>query len=381
MDFELSASSLALRDEVRAIVAAHLDPADIERAHETGTNAAPSLYRALGAAGVIARSVVGLGAGEPIDSWVLLSELEKACVPQDALAMAMVAAAVVNIVGTDEQKARMLPGILSGESLVCFGFTEPNVGSDLAGVSTRAERVEGGWVINGAKMWTTMAHVADWCMLLTRSNREAKPYHGYTFFLLPLQEAAPTIEPIWTMSTERSNTVYFDDVRVGDEWVLGEPEEGWRTLGVMLSFERGMGNTGFGVPLLRRFAAWAGEHGRMGDPLVRDWLARVAIENEVAQLLTQRTVWLAGSGDAAKAAVAGSVAKVFATEAYQRSAEAVQSLVGPSALLGFGEPEAAAGGWIDYDARHCVPQTIQGGTSEINRNNIAERGLGLPRAR
>jgi alkylation response protein AidB-like acyl-CoA dehydrogenase len=327
VDFSLSPETVALRDEVRSVLAAHDSEEAVRLAHESGTNVAPELYRALGERGVIARSVVGIGAGDPIDSWVTLSELEKAALPYDALAMAMSAAAMINIVGTDLQKERVLPGLLAGESLVCFGLTEPDVGSDLPAVATRSQRVEGGWVINGTKMWTTMAHVADWCLLLTRSDPAAPPYRGYTFFLLPMSTPGITIEPIWTMSTERSNTMFLDGVRVGDEWVLGEPEEGWQTLGVMLSFERGMANTGFGIPLLRRAVAWAHETGRMEDRLLRDELAQIAIENEVAKLLTQRTVWLAASGAQGPAAVAGSVAKIFATEAYQRAAELVLSVV------------------------------------------------------
>jgi alkylation response protein AidB-like acyl-CoA dehydrogenase len=108
-------------------------------------------------------------------------------------------------------------------------------------------------------------------------------------------------------------------------------------------------------------------------------MARVAIDNEVSRLLTQRTVWRAAQGELA--GVEGSIAKVFATEAYQRAAQAFQSAAGPAGMLGFNEPVAAASGWIDHDARHSIPQTLQGGTSEINRNNIAERHLGLPRTR
>jgi alkylation response protein AidB-like acyl-CoA dehydrogenase len=148
----------------------------------------------------------------------------------------------------------------------------------------------------------------------------------------------------------------------------------------MLGFERGMGNTGFGVPLLTRAVGWAHETGTIDDSHVRDALARVAIDNEVAKLLTQRTVWLAQQGGSAHA-VAGSVAKIFATESYQKAASALQALAAPFSLLGFDERDAAADGYLDHDARHSVPQTLQGGTSEINRNNIAERGLGLPRAR
>jgi len=380
VDFALSPAALALRDEVRAVIRDVMRPEYVHEAHATGTNVCRPLYRALGERGLIERAVHALGAGDPIECWIVLSELDYAATPHDALGMAISAAAVIERAGTDEQKALMLPGLLAGESLVCFGLTEPDVGSDLAGIATRA-RLEGDeWVIDGAKMWTTMAHVADWVMLLARSDPSAPPYQGFTFFVFPTSVPGFSFDPIWTMSTERSNATYFDGVRIGREYVLGTEHEGWRTLSIMLGFERGMGNTGFGVPVLRRGVEWAQAAGAIDEPLVRDALARLAVDNEVAKLLTQRTIGLAQEGGNAQA-VAGSLAKIFSTENYQRSASELQALAAPASLLGFGAAGAAGDGYLDYDARHSVPQTLQGGTSEINRNNIAERGLGLPRAR
>ena len=380
MNFELPPSCLELREEVRAVIAEAVTEEHVRTAHETGTNSCLPLHRALGARGLIERAVTGLGTGEPIDAWVVMNELETAAVPHDAVTMVMAAAAVINKVGTDLQKRELLPGLLAGDKVVCFGLTEPNVGSDLPAISTRSTQDGDEWVINGAKMWTTMSHVADWCLLLTRSDPAAERYQGYTFFFLPMHLPGISIEPIWTMGAERSNAVFFDGVRVSSRYILGEPQRGWATLSVMLSLERGVGGTGYGVPLVRRAAAWALESGAIDDPFVRDALARTAIDNEVTRLLTQRTIWLANNG-APNAAVAGSTAKVFASEAYQRNAGALQDLLSPASLLGMDEPDGAAGGWLDYDVRHAVPQTLQGGTSEINRNNIAERGLGLPRAR
>jgi alkylation response protein AidB-like acyl-CoA dehydrogenase len=274
----------------------------------------------------------------------------------------------------------MLPGLLSGRSVACFGLTEPDAGSDLAAIRTRASLEGDQWVINGTKMWTTMAHVADWVLLLARSDPGAPRYEGYTMFLFPTSTAGFSFEAIQTLSSERSNTTFYDEVRVSREYVLGEEHQGWRTLGVMLGVERGVGNTAFGVPLLRRALRWARDSGHAQDSEVRALLARVAMENEVTKLLTQRSLWLSRH-PGPQASTAGSEVKVFATEAYQRSAAALQAMAAPESLLRFDEPGAAAGGWVDYDARHSVPQTIQGGTSEINRNNIAERRLGLPRAR
>jgi alkylation response protein AidB-like acyl-CoA dehydrogenase len=380
VDFALPPDAVTLRDDVRSLIAEVVTPELVHAAHEAGTDWCPPLARALGARGLLERAVLSLCDGDGVGCWVLLHEMHAAGIPQDAIAQSVVTAAIVRRAGTSEQQALMLPGLFSGDAVACFGLTEPGAGSDLASIATRARLDGDDWVIDGSKMWTTMAHVADWVLLLARSDPDAPRYEGYTMFLFPTSTPGFSCEPIWTLSTERSNATFYDGVRVGREYVLGEEHQGWRTLGVMLGVERGIGNTAFGVSLLRRATEWAVDRGRMDEPAVRRLLARIALENEVAKLLTQRSLWLSRRPDPASA-TAGSEVKVFATEAYQRSAAALQAIAAPESLLGLDEAGAAAGGWIDHDVRHSVPQTIQGGTSEINRNNIAERRLGLPRAR
>ena len=199
-------------------------------------------------------------------------------------------------------------------------------------------------------------------------------------FILPMDTPGITIEPVPTMATERTNATFYDDVRVGNEWVLGEVDRGWDVMGVALAFERGvMGGTNPAVALLRHFRKWAEANGLISDPVVRERMARVAIDNEVAKLLTQRSAWIAASGG--MPGLEGSMTKVFATDAYQKAARWFQEMAGAEGLLQFHEPGAAADGWIEYDARHSPVTTIYGGTSEVNRNNIAERHLRLPKAR
>ncbi len=379
MDFTFSPEVEAFRSEIREIIAATLTDDAVEEAHRSGTNLFPPLAKAFGAAGILERAVPGIGSGDPVEMWMLSSEADRAGAPFDGTAMALVVAGMLGIVGSDDQRKRIVPALLSGEQTVCFGFTEPDGGSDLAAIKTKATRTDDGWVVNGAKMWTTMAHVADWVVLLTRSDSSGSRYKGFTMFLLSMKSPGITVDPVWTLSTERSNATFYDDVHATDADIVGEAGEGWNALGVMLGFERGMANTGFLVPMLRRFAAWAAQTGLITDPIVRETMAQVAIDAQVAELLTQRTVWMAASG--APPGTEGSIAKVFATEAYQHGARKLQAAAGPEGLLGFHQPGAAADGWIDHDVRHAVPQTLQGGTSEINRNNIAERHLRLPRIR
>jgi 3-oxocholest-4-en-26-oyl-CoA dehydrogenase alpha subunit len=380
MDFSLSPEVEAHRQTIRRIVRETVTPEMIDRQHTTGTFDCPELNARLAAEGIVERAVPGLGKGDPIELWVLFNELEKAGVPYDALAVSLMIAGVVNHVGTEEQKARILPSIISAESAVCMGYSEPDNGSDVANASTKAVRDGDEWVINGAKMWTTMAHVADWVILLTRTDSEVPKHKGLTMFILPMDTPGISVEPVPTMGTEVTNATFYDDVRVGDEAVLGEVNGGWHVMTVALSFERGvMGGTNPGVPLLRHFTEWARETGLIDDPLVRERMARVAIDNEVAKLLTMRSAWIAASGGIP--GLEGSMTKIFATESYQKASAWFSAAAGADGLLQFHEPGAAADGFIEYDARHSPVTTIYGGTTEINRNNVAERHLGLPKAR
>jgi len=378
MDFAIEAHHRQFRDQIRNLIAEHVDDEVIEEAHRTGTNHAASLHRALGELGVLIRATPG-PEKDPVELWLLSSEMEKAGAPFDSTGMVLTIAGVIDAIGTSHQRDTIGSGLAAGTDLVCFGLTEPDGGSDLAAMRTRAERDGNQWVINGAKMWTTMAHVADWVFLMTRTDTSGGRYDGFTVFLLPMHTLGITVDPVFTMSTERSNATFYDDVVVGDEWVVGEPDNGWAVLGLMLGFERGMGNTGFLTPLLRRFTSWATRAGVVDEPSVRTRMAQIAIDAQMCELLTQRTVWTAATG--APPGVEGSIAKVFATDAYVRHAQWAQATAAPESLLGFDEARAAAEGWIDHDIVHSIPQTIQGGTNEINRNNIAERFLGLPRFR
>jgi alkylation response protein AidB-like acyl-CoA dehydrogenase len=380
MDFALPEHVEDYRQELRRIIGEHVTPEVTDRQHRSGTFNSPELNKALAERGFIERAIPGLGRGDPIELWVLFNELEKAGAPYDGLANAVMIAGVVTHVGTEWQKEQVLPGIISGDELICLGYSEPDYGSDVASIVTRAVRDGDEWVINGAKMWTTMAHVADWVILLTRTDLDLPKHRGLTMFMLPMSTPGISVEPVRTMATERTNATFYDNVRAGDEWVLGEVNGGWRVMTVALAFERGvMGGTNVPVPLLRHFRHWAEGIGLMDDPLVRQRLARVAIDSEVGKLLTQRAAWMAATGQLP--GVEGSMTKVFASEAYQKASRWLQEMAGPEGLLQFHEPGAAADGWVEWDARHCPVMTIYGGTSEINRNNVAERHLGLPRAR
>ena len=386
MDFSLSPGAVEFRAEVKAFIADHLTTEVVDQMHATGTFNDKAFNAALADAGLLAGAVPGYGDRDPIELYLLFNELEKAGAPYDGLAVTMLVAGVINAVGTDFHRSRVLEKLLTGRFNCCLGYSEPDHGSDVASITTKAVRDGDEWVITGQKMWTTMAHVSDWVILLTRTNPDVPRHKGLTMFLVPMDTPGIEVQPVPTMATERTNATFYDGVRVGDEWRLGEVDGGWAVMGVALAFERGvMGGTNPAVPLLRHVRDWAGgaaspDGGTMlQDPLLRERLARTAIANQVSQLLTLRAAWIAATGGLP--GLEGSMAKLYATERYQQAVGWFQEMAGAEGLLGFDADGAAADGWIDYDARHAPVTTIYGGTTEINRNNVAERHLGLPRDR
>ena len=386
MDFSLSPGAVDFRAAVKAFIAEHLTTEVVDQMHATGTFNDKAFNAALADAGLLAGAVPGYGDRDPIELYILFNELEKAGAPYDGLAVTMLVAGVVNAVGTDFHRNRVLQKLLTGRFNCCLGYSEPDHGSDVAPITTKAVRDGDEWVITGQKMWTTMAHVSDWVILLTRTNPDVPRHKGLTMFLVPMDTPGIEVQPVPTMATERTNATFYDDVRVGDEWRLGEVDGGWAVMGVALAFERGvMGGTNPAVPLLRHVRDWAGgaaspDGGTMlQDPLLRERLARTAIANQVSQLLTLRAAWIAATGGLP--GLEGSMAKLYATGRYQQAVGWFQEMAGAEGLLAFGVDDAAADGWIDYDARHAPVTTIYGGTTEINRNNVAERHLDLPRDR
>ena len=386
MDFSLSPRAAEFRTEVMAFLDSHLTGEVIDTMHRTGTFNDKHFNAALADAGLLAGAVPGYGDRDPIELYVLFNELEKAGAPYDGLAVTMLVAGVINAVGTDFHREQVLDRLLTGRFNCCLGYSEPDHGSDVAAITTRAVQDGDEWVINGQKMWTTMAHEADWVILLTRTEPDVPKHKGLTMFLVPMDTPGIEVQAVPTMASERTNATFYDEVRIGDEWRLGDGNGGGSVMGVALAFERGvMGGTNPAVPLLRHVRGWATDApspdgGRMiDDPLLRERIARTAIANQVSQLLTLRAAWIAATGGLP--GLEGSMAKLYATDRYQQAVGWFQQMAGADGLLGFGTDGAAAGGWIDYDARHSPVTTIYGGTTEINRNNVAERHLGLPRAR
>ncbi|KUO20418.1 acyl-CoA dehydrogenase family protein [Streptomyces dysideae] len=278
--------------------------------------------------------------------------------------------------GTDGQRARWLPPILRGDEVWCQGFSEPDAGSDLAALRTRAWRDGDDYVVNGSKIWTSHAEVADWCELLVRTDPDAPKHRGITWLALPMDAPGITVRPLRTLAgSAEFAEVFLDEVRVPVANRVGDENDGWRVTMVTLSFERGTAFVGEVVAcrrVLRELAAEARKNGRWDDPALRRWLGRLNAEFRALWRLTQWNVSAAETGGGVPG-VAGSVFKLRYSHARQELYDAAADVLGPEAL-DLDRP------WVP-DRLSSLSYTIAAGTSQIQRNIVAERILGLPKGR
>ncbi len=381
-DFRLGAPVEAFRDEIRAFLRAEVTADVIERAHTTGTIHDWGLHHAMAAKGLISAgwpAEYGGGGRSPLEMNVLSEEMYLSGAPVDGIGVASLVAHTILLEGSDWLKQTIVPQILSGDVITSLGYSEPESGSDVAAAATRAVRDGDDWIVSGQKMFTTLAHEAGYVFLLTRTDTEQAKHKGLTMFIVPMDSPGISITPVHTMGGERTNITYYDEVRVPDQYRVGDVGGGWKVMMTALVFERNAAWYGEAVRLLDHAAHWADRTGRLADATVRERLARVAIGNEVANLLGWRAAWLASIGTLPS--TEGTMAKLFTTEHYQRAADDLIDMLGADGLRRHGAADAPADGWIEATYRHCQVTTIYGGTSEVLRGIIAQRGLGLPKAR
>ncbi|MFJ4204713.1 acyl-CoA dehydrogenase family protein [Streptomyces sviceus] len=377
MDFGFTAEDEAFRSEAREWLADHADTAQDRRTWE----------RTLGKSGWIGlgwpESGYGNRTGTLTQQVVWAEEYARSGAParsghigEKLLAPTLLAH------GSEEQKARFLPPVAAGEELWCQGYSEPGAGSDLAGVRTRATRAEdGSYRISGQKIWTSLAHEADWCFVLARTDPESRRHHGLTFLLVPMdQPGRVEVRPIRQLTgTSEFNEVFFDGAHARAEHVVGGEGRGWRVAMSLLGFERGVSTlaqqVGFAQELTRVVQA-AVRTGAVTDPVVRALLVRQWAELRTMRWNALRTLGSSGDGGAP------SVAKLLWAGWHQRLGELAMLVRGTEATVG--PREWAASSPYELDAlQHLFlfsrADTIYGGSDQIQRTIIAERVLGLPR--
>ena len=311
----------------------------------------------------------------------------RAPAPLNVLGLTMAAPTIITY-GTDEQKKRYLSKILSCEEIWCQGFSEPNSGSDLAAARTRAELKGDEFVVNGQKVWTTLGHIADWCMLVVRTDPDAPKHRGLSYLLVDMKSPGITVKPLRQMTGESEfNEMFFEDVHVPRQNLLGGLNEGWRVATTTLMNERG--TTALASVMRYRIvfdeildlvrSMTRNGAPAISDPVVRQRLAQFYVELEMLRFTSYRAFSqiLRGGNPGPE----GSISKLAWSELNQRMQEFVIELEGPASQLVKGSPYAVQGGRWQQHFLRSRGNTIEGGTSEIQRNIIAERVLGLPRAR
>ena len=283
--------------------------------------------------------------------------------------------------GTEAQQEEHLGRMLRGEVIWCQGYSEPGSGSDLASLQTRAIRDGDDYVINGQKIWTSGAHYSDWIFMLARTDPDAPKHRGISYFLLDMKTPGITVRPLVNMaSLHNFNEVFFEDVRVPAENIVGEVNRGWYVGATTLDFERSsIGSAVAHRQTLERYLDYWRENsdGVSNPESVREALAERWIEAATAKMLSYRVVGMQAAGEIPNAEA--SIAKMFSTELSQRIAGTAIKMLGTAGILNGGE-KAPFEGRLGAAYIASVSATIAGGTSEIQRNIIATRGLGLPRA-
>ena len=388
MDFRDSPEEAAFRTELRSWLAGELPPDWRDRQPHVGRwdfAAARQWTRKLfdaGYAGLTWPREFGGKGLPPTYQAIYLEEMARVDAPDHVGVIGLgMAGPTIIAHGTPEQKAIHLRGILSGETIFCQGFSEPGSGSDLASVRTRAVKEGDEFIVTGQKVWSSYAHVADWCILLTRSEPGSEKHRGLTYLLVDMHSDGVEVRPLRQITGDPEfNEIFFTDVRVPATNVVGEVGGGWRVAMTTLLHERG--TLGFALTarlesLLGRLLTTAHKTGAAGDPLVRDRIADLYVDLQGLRYTNYRALTtLVKTGVPGRE---GSVAKLHWSETNQRLTKLAIELLGQDGQLD-GEGGFWNGYW-QYQQLRSRGNTIEAGTSEILRGIIAERVLGLPRSR
>jgi len=317
----------------------------------------------------------------PFYRLILREELARYHSPgYDSIGCGIVAPALL-LKGSDEQKKRHLPGIASGKVMWCETLSEPNHGSDLAAIEVFAREQADSFIINGQKIWTTNAHFADWNALIARTDREASPnYRGLTFFLVDMKTPGITVNPVINMAGHHEfNEVFFEDVRVPRENIVGGLNKGWYVVMSLLDYERTTDTVyAIAATYLGDLEEYARENSLL-NPVLEYRFSQLKAECEVARLLHYRVAWMQGKGMVPNHESA--MSKMFSFELHQRISEFGMEVAGQYSQLTGESARAPMFGRIPSCYLRSFGYSLEQGTSEIDRDVIAQRGLGLPRLR
>jgi len=395
MDLNLTPSELKFRDELRAWLAANV-PADWEKRRtedemlerfEFLRGWQKKVYQA-GWAGVAWPKEYGGRGATLMEQVIFIEEMTRASAPPlaNVLGLSLIGPTIIAY-GTDAQKKRFLPNILSADEIWCQGFSEPNAGSDLANLRTEARLDGDHYVVNGQKVWNSYGWAADWCALLTRSDPNSTKHQGQTYLLVDMKSPGVEVRPLRQMTGESEFCeLFFHDARVPVENVLGKVGDGWNVALGTLAHERATLGAGAQIAIRRQFdrlvelSKTIQRNGKTAaeDPVLRQKMAQSYAEIEVMRLNQMRAI--SRINEKGVPGPEGSIQKVFWTELNQRFQQTAAEVLGPFIQLTKGDPYAIDDGQFAYSFLRTRGNTIEAGTSEVQRNIIGHFVLGLPKS-
>ncbi len=391
MDFEFSQEERRFLGEVDKFLKDNHDPKAMDVTRENMAQVCDTPERRAFMKKLAARGWMGItwprqcggqdGAG--FYEYLLNEKLSSVGAPQIGKGVGIIGKTLINV-GSEKLKQEFLPQILAADIEFAVGYSEPSAGSDAAAMRLKAERKDDGWVLNGQKVFTTSAHFADWYWVGARTDPEAKKHHGISLFLIRMDDPGLTIHPMYTMGNERTNAVFFDNVFVHDDYRVGQLNKGFQYIAEALDIERFSMFTFSPIrgrmELLCDYVKTAKRDGKSlkDDPVIRQRVAQLVTECEVARLLGVRFVD-AALNSSKTPTIEASHYKLYATELSRRLADATMDIVGPGGQLALGTDDAPLKGRAESCYTYTVIDTIGGGSSEVQKNIIATRKLGLPR--
>jgi len=384
IDFDLGPDARAITAEINAFFDKHVTPAMREKFHYSWEGYNPEIHKKLAEENLLFPGLPKDMGGRQLSPYAKIAAMdafEHQGYNTPAANVAQMVALIVHRFGTEELKQEVLTKLMNGEVIASLGYSEPGSGSDVFAAQCKATREpDGSWRIDGTKMFTSGANLASYVLMLCRTNPDVPKHKGLTMFIVPLKAAGVTIQPVYTFQDERTNITFYDGVRIPDSWRLGEVDGGVRTMSASLELEHGGGFAKVQRAMQKAAEELCREIRHEGRPLIEDpsaqrRLARSMASLWVSDMLIFRSQWAIAEKKPNPAY--GPMAKMYSSECFLRDSRDLLDLTAPYSL----SKRAGPAGFLNQCYRHAQGTTIYGGTSEVHRSMIAERGLNMPRTR
>jgi alkylation response protein AidB-like acyl-CoA dehydrogenase len=383
IDFDLGDEARALVAEISEFFDENVTDEERKKFHYSWEGYNPRIHKLLGEQKLLFPGLPEHLSGRNIPAYARIAamgEFERQGYNTPAAGVAGMVAMIIDKYGTDELKREVLPKIIAGEELCSLGYSEPGSGSDVFAAQCRATPDGNGWRIDGTKMWTSGANLSTYVLMLARTNTEVAKHKGLTMFIVPLKTEGVTVQAVHTFMDERTNITFYDGVHIPDSWRLGEVDGGVKTMSAALELEHGGGFSKVINAMLEAAEGLCREVIRNGKPLIEHASTQVRLARTlghlwISDMLAYRAQW--ASVERRPNHAFGPMAKMYSSEVFLSDSRDLLDLAAPHSL----SKREGPGGFLNQCFRHSHATTIYGGTSEVHRSMVAEKGLGLPRTR